>query len=69
MNANQQQNSNLEKGKRVYLTFNNKQLVMIDSLIGEAGNDRADVVKTIFLAWFSEKNIISELLRKRMKLK
>jgi len=63
-----QQNSNLKKGIRVYLTFNNKQLNLIDSLVGEAGNDRADVVKTIFLTWLSEKNIIPELLKKRMGL-
>ncbi len=69
MATNQQQNSNnTEKGKRVYLTFNDKQLALIDNLIGEVGNDRADVVRTIFLTWLSEKGITPALLKKRMKL-
>ena len=69
MASNQQQNSNeIEKGHRVYLTFNNKQLDVIDTLVGEMGNDRADVVKNIFLSWLSEKGIIPELVKKRLKI-
>ena len=69
MATNQQQNSNnLEKGIRVYLTFNKKQVELIDNLVGEVGNDRADVVKTIFQNWLSEKGITPSLLKKRMKL-
>jgi len=65
----QQQNSNIsEKGNRVYLTFNSRQIELIDSLIGEIGDDRADVVKIIFLSWLSEKDIISSLIRKRLKI-
>ena len=58
-------NNKLEKGIRVNLSFNSKQVEMIDSLVGEVGDDRADVVKTIFLNWLSEKNITSDLIRKK----
>ena len=58
-------NDKLEKGIRVNLSFNSKQIAMIDSLVGEVGDDRADVVKTIFLNWLSEKNITSDLIRKK----
>ena len=69
MASKQQQDSNFsEKGNRVYLTFNSRQIELIDSLIGEIGDDRADVVKTIFLNWLSEKNITSSLIRKRLKI-
>jgi hypothetical protein len=69
MAAKEQQESNkLAKGKRVYLSFNEKQLQLIDTLVGEIGNDRADVVKTIFLTWLSEKGITPSLIKKRMEL-
>ncbi|HIH31160.1 TPA: CopG family transcriptional regulator [Candidatus Woesearchaeota archaeon] len=69
MDAKKQLNSNfIEKGKRVYLTFNDKQLSLIDSLVGELGDDRADVVKTIFLSWLSENGIMPALVKKRMEL-
>jgi len=58
-------NDKLKKGIRVNLSFNSKQIAMIDSLVGEVGDDRADVVKTIFLNWLSEKNITSDLIRKK----
>ena len=69
MAANQQQYSIQEATtKRVYLTFNLKQINIIDTLVGEIGNDRADVVKNIFLAWLSEKGITPSLIKKRLKL-
>jgi hypothetical protein len=68
--ANQQQNSNSkEKGTRVYLTFNAAQIELIDSLKGEVGDDRADVVKSIFLSWLAEKGVTPGLIRKRLGLK
>ncbi|MEK6908462.1 MAG: CopG family transcriptional regulator [Nanoarchaeota archaeon] len=58
-----------KKGKstRVGLSFNDQQIMLIDSLIGEMGDKRADVVKSIFLCWLSEKNIASDLIKKRLK--
>lgn len=69
MVANKQQNSNKPKSRtRVYLTFNQKQIELIDTLVGEIGDDRADIVKTIFMNWLSEKNITPAFIKKRMKL-
>lgn len=60
--------SNLIKGIRVHLTFNDKQTKLIDTLVGEIGDDRADVVKTIFLTWLSEKGITPSLIRQRLEI-
>ena len=61
-------NSNRLVTERVNLTFNEKQLKIIDNLVGEGGDNRADVVKTIFLNYLSEKNIIPDLLRKKLQI-
>ena len=61
-------NSNRLVTERVNLTFNEKQLKIIDDLVGEAGDNRADVVKTFFLNYLSEKNIIPDLLRKKLQI-
>lgn len=63
-----EQKSNTKKSKsiRVNLSFNKKQIELIDNLVGEYGDKRADVVKSIFLSWLSEKNITPDLLRKRL---
>lgn len=56
------------KGKRVNLTFNSKQIEIIDSLIGELGDSQADVVKSIFLSWLSEKGITPAIIKKKLIL-
>ena len=63
------QNSNeLEKGIRVSPSFNSKQIALINSLIGELGDNQADVVKTIFLNYLSEKDITTAIIRKKLNL-
>jgi metal-responsive CopG/Arc/MetJ family transcriptional regulator len=63
------QNSNeLEKGIRVSPSFNSKQIALIDSLIGELGDDRSDVVRTIFLNYLSEKDISTSIIKKNLSL-
>jgi hypothetical protein len=64
----QDSNNNVTKGIRVNLTFNSKQIELIESLIGEIGDDRADVVKTIFLSYLSEKNITTEIIKRKLGL-
>jgi len=68
MAAKQKPNGTIKKSDRVFLRFNEKQMELLDSLKGEMGNDRADVLKSIFLAWLSEKGIASELIKKRLEL-
>lgn len=64
----QDSNKDVTKGIRVNLTFNSKQIELIESLIGEIGDDRADVVKTIFLSYLSEKNITTEIIKRKLGL-
>ena len=63
-----QSSNELEKGIRVGLTFNSQQIALIESLIGVLGDDRAGVVKTIFLNYLSEKNITTEIIKKKLNL-
>ncbi|HJX50523.1 hypothetical protein A3K73_03860 [Candidatus Pacearchaeota archaeon RBG_13_36_9] len=58
----------LEKGIRVSPSFNSKQIELIESLIGELGDNQADVVKTIFLNYLSEKGITTSIIKKKMQL-
>lgn len=62
-----QSSNELEKGIRVGLTFNSQQIALIDSLIGVLGDNQADVVKTIFLNYLSEKNITTEIIKKKIE--
>ena len=56
------------KGERVGLTFNSKQIEIIESLVGELGDNRADVVKSIFMSWLSEKGITPSIIKKKLNL-
>jgi len=61
-------NKKITKGHRVGLSFNSQQITLIESLVGEMGDDKADVVKTIFLNYLSEKNITTAIIRKKLQL-
>jgi len=62
-------NSNeLEKGKRISPSFNAEQIALIDKLVGVLGSNPSDVVKTIFLNYLSEKDITTEIIKKKLKL-
>lgn len=61
-------NKSVTKGERVNLTLNSKQVEIIESLVGEMGDNKSDVVKTIFTSWLSEKGIASGLVKKRLDL-
>lgn len=63
-----QDSNELEKGIRVSPSFNSKQIALIDSLIGELGDNQADVVKTIFLNYLSEKDITTAIIKKKLQL-
>jgi|SaaInlStandDraft_4_1057021.scaffolds.fasta_scaffold149685_2 hypothetical protein len=62
-------NPNGNKRVRINLSVNEQQAKLFDSLIGEMGNDRTDVVKNIVIAWLSEKNIIPNIIREKNKQK
>jgi len=63
-----QESNKSEKKTRVNLTFNSQQIALIDSLKGVLGDKQADVVKTIFLNYLSEKDITTEIIKKKLGL-
>ena len=63
-----QDSNELKKGIRVSPSFNSKQIALIDGLVGELGDNQADVVKTIFLNYLSEKNITTAIILKKLGL-
>ena len=62
-----QDSNELEKGIRVSPSFNSEQIALIDSLVGVLGDNQADVVKTIFLNYLSEKGITTEIIKKKIE--
>ena len=52
--------------KRVQVSFNDKQMEIIDLLKGEMGNSEAEVIRNIVLSWLSEKSFISVVAKKRL---
>lgn len=68
MKRNSNKNVTDEENGRVSPTFTDEQLQILDSLKGEMGSTRSDVLKSIFIAWLSEKNITPAIIKKRLKL-
>ena len=59
---------NSNQSERINLTFNKKQIEIIKSLIGEMGDNKADVIKSVFTSWLSEKGITPAIVKKKLKL-
>ena len=68
MSQKRNENVTKEEKDRVSPTFTPEQLKILDSLIGEMGTNRTDVLKNIFIAWLSEKNITPAIVKKKMGL-
>lgn len=54
------------KSKRVQVSFTEKQWEMIQTLRGEMGDNDADIVRNIILAWLAEKSFVTD--KTKMKL-
>ena len=52
--------------KRVQVSFTEKQWELIKSLQGELGNSDSDVVRSMVIAWLTEKSFISTSIKKRL---
>ena len=50
--------------KRVQVTFTEEQWSLIERFRGVMGNDDAEIVRNIVLAWLSEKSVISENIKR-----
>lgn len=53
------------KSKRIQVSFTEDQWMLIEKFKGIMGNDDAEVVRNIVLAWLAEKSIITETIKKR----
>ena len=52
------------KCKRVQVSFTEDQWKLIEKFKGIMGNDDAEVVRNIVLAWLAEKSVITETVKK-----
>lgn len=58
------------KSKRVQVSFTKSQWNMIEMLRGEMGDNDADIVRNIVLAWLAEKSFVSDTTKLKLdKLK
>lgn len=53
------------KSKRVQVSFTEEQWKLIERFKGIMGNDDAEVVRNIVLAWLAEKSVITETIKKK----
>lgn len=49
--------------KRVQVTFTSEQWLLIERFKGVLGNDDAEIVRNIVLAWLSEKSMVATLIK------
>jgi hypothetical protein len=52
--------------KRVQVTFTDEQWSLLELFRGVMGNDDAEIVRNIVLAWLSEKSAVAEGVKKRI---
>ena len=53
--------------KRVQVTFTKEQWSLIERFKGVMGNDDAEIIRNIVLAWLSEKSIIASIAKMMLK--
>ena len=52
------------KVKRVQVTFTEEQWSLIERFRGVMGNEDAEIVRNIVLAWLSEKSVVAESVKR-----
>ncbi|MCU0427463.1 MAG: CopG family transcriptional regulator [Candidatus Kapabacteria bacterium] len=53
-------------GKRVQVSFTEQQWVLLSKFKGEFGDTDADVVRSIVIAWLSEKSFITDTVKQKI---
>jgi len=53
--------------KRVQVTFTLEQWSLIERFKGDFGNEAAEIVRNIVLAWLSEKSVVATLIKEGEK--
>lgn len=52
-----------EKVKRVQVTFTKEQWSVLEKFRGIMGNDDAEIIRNIVLAWLAEKSFIASIVK------
>jgi len=52
--------------KKVQVSFSDGQMAILEHLKGEFGDTDADVVRSIVIAWLAEKDLLSDIIRRRI---
>lgn len=55
------------KTKRVQVTFTEEQWKLIERFRGVMGNDDAEIIRNIVLAWLAEKSLVTESVKKKIR--
>ena len=55
----------MAKTNAIFVRLTDEQREIVKKLVGVMGDNEAEVVRNIFLAWLSDKGIITEVIRKR----
>jgi len=55
------------KVKRIQVTFTEEQWRLLEGFKGLLGNEDAEIVRNIVLAWLAEKSMISTFLKQDLK--
>ncbi len=53
-------------GKKIQVSFTDKQILLLGKLKGEFGESDSEVVRNIVVAWLAEKSFISTVIKQRM---
>ena len=54
------------KSKRVQVSFTIKQWDMIEVLRGEMGDNDADIIRNVVLAWLAEKSFVTDTTKQKL---
>ena len=54
-------------GKKIQVSFSDRQMELLDKVKGEFGETDADVVRGIVIAWLAEKSFISTMAKQRIE--
>ncbi len=55
----------MPKSKRVQVSFTEKQWKMIEMLRGEMGDNDANIVRNIVIAWLAEKSFVTDSTKRK----
>jgi aryl-alcohol dehydrogenase-like predicted oxidoreductase len=58
-----------EKVKRVQVTFTEKQWKLLEMFRGVMGNEDAEIVRNIILAWLAEKSVVASSAKKAIYIR